>query len=119
MLALSDQDDQAVVTTTLGLLRNLGVVMGVSVSSWVLQNTLVMTLEKRVRGPEKVKREVVEMVRRSVRAVGGLAEPYRGQAIGAYAEALRYTFISGSVFAVFVVLLVVPVRLPKLQKKTT
>ena len=38
--------------------------------------------------------------------------------IGAYADALRYTFVSAIVFAVLVVLLVIPIRLPRLQRKT-
>ena len=38
--------------------------------------------------------------------------------IEAYADALRVTFASGIVFAVLVVALVVPVRLPRLQRRT-
>jgi hypothetical protein len=59
-LSLNAEDQQAVVTTTLGLLRNLGVILGVSVSSWVLQNTLNVYLNKYVTGSDTVKAEIIE-----------------------------------------------------------
>lgn len=77
VLALSSQDDQAVVTTTLGLLRNLGTVLGVAVSSWVLQNALVMTLEKAVTGHDRD--EIILRVRRSVRAIQTLDPLHKSQ----------------------------------------
>lgn len=67
ILATSDQDDQAVATTTLGLARNLGSVMGVSISSWILQNTLFYELEQQVTGPEK--EHIIALVRRSIGAI--------------------------------------------------
>lgn len=66
-LALSKQEDQAVVTTTIGLWRNLGMVMGVALSSVVFQNSLVANLNKLVTGPDKD--NIVELVRSSVRSI--------------------------------------------------
>lgn len=55
VLAVSEQAEQAVVTSTLILWRSLGMVMGVACSSLVLQNALYIYLEENVSGPEKVK----------------------------------------------------------------
>jgi len=55
VLATSTQDDQAVMTTTLVLWRNLGIVMGVAISSLIVQNTLSTFLEQFMTGPEKAK----------------------------------------------------------------
>jgi MFS family permease len=53
VLATSSQEDQAVMTSTLILWRSLGIVMGVSVSSLILQNALTAYLEQLVTGHNK------------------------------------------------------------------
>jgi len=53
VLAVSDQRDMAVVTSTLVLWRSIGTVLGVASSSLVVQNALLYYLEKLVLGPEK------------------------------------------------------------------
>lgn len=53
LLAVSDQVEQAVVTSTLILWRSIGVVLGVASSSLVLQNALKGYLEEMVVGPNK------------------------------------------------------------------
>jgi hypothetical protein len=53
VLATSTQEDQAVMTSTLILWRSLGVVMGVSLSSVVLQNCLTAYLDKFVTGEDR------------------------------------------------------------------
>jgi MFS family permease len=53
VLATSTQQDQAVMTSTLILWRSLGIVMGVSVSSLILQNALHAYLEQLVTGQHK------------------------------------------------------------------
>lgn len=55
VLAVSEQVEQAVVTSTLILWRSMGMVLGVALSSLVVQNTLYMFLERNVSGPEKDK----------------------------------------------------------------
>lgn len=76
-LAVSDQADQAVVTTTIGLWRNLGVVLGVALSSLVFQNSLVANLRRHVTGPDRD--EVIRKVRSSVGSIKFLASPVQGQ----------------------------------------
>lgn len=70
ILATSHQDEQAITTTTLGLARNLGSVMGVSISSWILQNALLFELEDKVTGPDKA--QIIGLVRKSIRAIADL-----------------------------------------------
>lgn len=53
VLAVSEQSEQAVVTSTLILWRSLGGVLGVATSSLVLQNTLLYFLDETLVGPEK------------------------------------------------------------------
>jgi len=53
VLAVSSQADQAVVTSTLILWRSMGNVLGVAISSLVLQNALLIFLEQKVIGPDK------------------------------------------------------------------
>ena len=115
VLALCPQDEQAVVTTTLGLVRSLGVVLGVAVSSWVLQNALISALDSSVTGTHRS--EIIMKVRKSVRAIQTLDPKHRAQVITAYAAALRITFVSGIIFAILIVVLILPIRLPRLQKK--
>ncbi|KAJ5098306.1 hypothetical protein N7532_005307 [Penicillium argentinense] len=83
VLATSEQDDQAIATTTLGLARNLGSVMGVSISSWIFQNTLYYELERTVTGAEKG--HIIALVRKSIRAIADLDALHRHQ--GLYSNA--------------------------------
>lgn len=55
VLAVSEQVEQAVVTSTLILWRSMGMVLGVALSSLVVQNTLYIFLERNIEGPEKDK----------------------------------------------------------------
>jgi Major Facilitator Superfamily len=55
VLATSLQSDQAVMTTTLTLWRNLGTVLGVAISSGIVQNSLKEYLNQYVTGQDKAK----------------------------------------------------------------
>ena len=55
VLVVSDQSEQAVVTSTLILWRSLGLVLGVASSSLVMQNALLIYLNEKVIGPDKDK----------------------------------------------------------------
>lgn len=77
VLATSDQEEQAVATTTLSLWRYLGAVMGVAISSWVFQNSLAYQLEKLVTGPNK--EGVILLVRKSVQVISELDPMHRQQ----------------------------------------
>ncbi|PNP52172.1 hypothetical protein THARTR1_07381 [Trichoderma harzianum] len=112
ILASSSQSEQAVVTSTLILWRSLGFVLGVAMSSLVVQNALVYYLNAFVQGQDKA--EIIERVRASVEAVAKLPEPYREQVVQSYEASLRLTFILCTVVAAISVLIVLPMKLPRL-----
>jgi len=115
VLATSTQAEQAVMTTTLGLWRSIGTILGVAISSLILQNALVAYLEGFVTGQHKA--DIISAVRRSVRVIGDLTPHHRLEVIRAYEAALRITFISTIVLFVIVNLLLIPVKLPKLGRR--
>ncbi|KAJ5893636.1 major facilitator superfamily-domain-containing protein [Penicillium taxi] len=115
VLATSDQEDQAVATTTLGLARNLGSVMGVSVSSWVFQNVLIYQLEHNVTG--EAKDHIIGLVRKSIRAIVDLDPEHRLQVINSYAFSLRLTFLSAAIWGTIMLLMHIRLRVPRLARK--
>jgi MFS family permease len=118
VLAVNAQDEQAVVTTTLGLLRNLGAIMGIAFSSWVFQNALLVYLGRTVTAPDDAtKQEIIRTVRESIRAIHDLDPLHKAQVIAAYARSLKVTFALAIVFSVICFLLVWPVHLPRLQRQ--
>ncbi|KAF2121396.1 major facilitator superfamily domain-containing protein [Lophiotrema nucula] len=115
VLATSTQEDQAVVTSTLILFRSLGIVMGVSFSSLILQNCLAAYLDKFVTG--KHKDEIILRVRKSVHAIRDLNPKHQSQVIDAYGRSLRIVFISAIAVFVIVNMLVLWVKLPNIKKR--
>ncbi|CAI6273471.1 unnamed protein product [Periconia digitata] len=115
VLATSTQEDQAVMTSTLILWRSLGVVMGVSLSSVILQNALTAYLEQFVTGAHKD--EIILTVRRSVRSIVDLSPKHQSQVIDAYYRSLRLTFLSTIVIFIVVNILVLVIKLPNLKRK--
>ncbi|RDA90445.1 hypothetical protein CP533_3945 [Ophiocordyceps camponoti-saundersi (nom. inval.)] len=112
VLACSTPSEQAVVTTTLILWRSIGLVLGVASSSLVVQNALVYYLARYVQGPEAS--QVIDRVRASVEAVALLRQPYRDQVVRSYEAALRLAFACCVLLAVVSIVLVLPMKLPRL-----
>ncbi|EHY55071.1 hypothetical protein HRR83_005673 [Exophiala dermatitidis] len=117
VLALNSQNEQAVVTTTLGLLRNLGAINGVAISSWILQNALLVYLDRSVSAQpdQETKARIIATVRKSIASIRDLDPLHKGEVINAYAQSLRVTFAVGIIFTVLSICLVWPIRLPRLQ----
>lgn len=116
ILAIGEQSEQAVVTSTLILWRSLGMVLGIASSSLVVQNALYVYLEKLVNGPDK--QRVIEEVRKSVQAIASLPLEYREQVIDSYAAALHVTFLMTVVLAAIMVAIILPVKIPRLGKRS-
>lgn len=112
VLATSANDEQAIVMSALAIWRSLGTVLGVALSSVVLQNALVHYLNEYVHGP--LKKEITALARASVQAIADLDQPYREQVVHSYDAALRLAFGSCIIAAVVSALLVVRLKLPKL-----
>lgn len=115
VLATSSQEDQAVMTSTLILWRSLGIVMGVSLSSLILQNSLKLYLETLVTGRHK--NEIIQRVRKSVRSIVDLDPHHQSQVMDAYSQSLRLVFISAIFMFLLVNVLVFAIELPHLKKK--
>ncbi|KAG0157391.1 hypothetical protein PDIDSM_4576 [Penicillium digitatum] len=114
ILATSEKQDQAVATTTLGLWRSLGAVMGVAVSSWIFQNSLIYHLNNNVTGVEK--NYIISLVRKSVGTIAHLDPIHRREVTTSYSAALQLTFISAALWGVIVLMFMGRVRLPRLRK---
>lgn len=112
VLAVSEQGEQAVVTSTLILWRSLGMVLGVALSSLVMQNALLYFLEREVVGPDK--EAVIDAVRKSVHAIVDLPLVYQEQVVEAYALSLRAVFVMTAVLAAGTVVITLRLRLPML-----
>jgi len=115
VLSVSEQREQDVVSCTLILWRSLGQVLGVACSSLVVQNALWYYLDAFVSGPDKD--GVVAKVRKSVEAIRDLPVEYRESVVRSYDAALRVTFGCCIVLALVGLLLIVPIRLPRLGKR--
>lgn len=118
ILAVSQQAEQAVVTSTLVLWRALGGVLGIAASSLVLQNALAYYLRAYVTADghgAAWRDELIARVRSSVEAVAVLPDGRtKEQVIMSYEAALRLTFASCIAPAILCALLLTPVRLPRL-----
>ncbi|KAI6785416.1 uncharacterized protein J7T54_007058 [Emericellopsis cladophorae] len=116
LLASSQQKEQAVVTSTLILWRSLGLVVGVAYASLVVQNALRYYLNIYVDDiPDKA--EMIENVRKSVELVAKLEQPLRDQVVMSYEAAIRLTFMTLSILSAVAVLIIIPIKLPRLPKR--
>ncbi|KAH8652036.1 major facilitator superfamily domain-containing protein [Xylariales sp. PMI_506] len=117
ILGVSAQEEQAVVTSILVLCRQIGVIIGIAYSSLLLQNSLIRYLDQFVIGPQKDK--IILLVRESVAAIIDLEQPYQEQVVQAYVKSLRLTYFSTIVLAAALLLVLIPVKLPRLEKRRT
>jgi MFS family permease len=117
ILSVSTQEEQAVTTSSLSLFRSLGQVMGVAISSLVLQNALSAYLWDSVSGNATEKSKIILRVRKSVHAIVELGPKHQAEVIAAYADALKMTFVVAVLAYVAVCLLVFPIKIPKLAVK--
>ena len=115
VLATCKQEEQAVVTSTLILSRSLGTVIGVAVSSLIVQNALWKFLGQNVTGDGKDK--VIRLVRKSVEAIKSLDGKHQDEVIQSYRETLTLTFGSAIIVFLIVVGLLVVIKLPRLGKQ--
>lgn len=77
-LALAAEADQAVSVTTLSLSRSLGTILGIAVSSGILQSVLPVFLNRYVTGPPSTKSHIITQVRQSLKSISTL-EPVHKQ----------------------------------------
>ena len=89
LLALVPHEAQAVIISASYTFRSTGSAIGVAIAGAVFQNLLATGLDKRLaeEGPEA--QEWVEKVNKSFEAVKDVPEPWRGEIVAAFVEALR------------------------------
>ncbi|KAM3466069.1 hypothetical protein NHJ6243_001146 [Beauveria neobassiana] len=112
VLAASTRDEQAVVMGALAIWRSLGFVLGVALSSVVVQNALLYYLGIFVRGPRRD--DVITLARTAVHRIAELEQPYREQVVQSYDAALRLAFGSCIMAATISAFMVVRMKLPRL-----
>ncbi|KAK8042607.1 hypothetical protein PG994_013090 [Apiospora phragmitis] len=112
ILASSEKNEQAIVTSTLMLWRSLGMVLGISASSVVFQAFLTRYLNMFVQGTRQA--ETIALVRGSIEVISGLQEPYRNQVILSFEAALRSLFMGCCVLAAMSSLLLIRIEVPRL-----
>lgn len=124
ILAASEQAEQAVVTSTLILWRSMGMVLGIAGSSLIIQNSLWTYLEMfvtdtaaRDAGFLGGKDEVIERVRESVEAIGKMSGLVQEQAVRSYEASIRAAFLSCIILAIASLVLLLPMRLPRLGER--
>ncbi|KAI5847563.1 major facilitator superfamily domain-containing protein [Tricharina praecox] len=115
ILAMSTQTDQAVVTSTLIMLRSLGGVMGVAMSSLIVQNFLLVFLNENVTGVDR--EEVIERARTSVQSIFHLKGEQLRQVTDSYNSALQLCFVFIFAMSLVAGLLIAKLDLPRLPGK--
>ncbi|RHZ73112.1 hypothetical protein CDV55_108215 [Aspergillus turcosus] len=97
-LAAFDHADHAVSASTVYLIRSLGTVWGVAITSTIIQNTLRSGLEEALSGiPDKWK--IIEQVRHSVSAIQDLPPDVQMAARLVYYRGIRLSFLASAGFA--------------------
>ncbi|CAF9932699.1 hypothetical protein IMSHALPRED_008957 [Imshaugia aleurites] len=113
-LAFSSKEDQAVTSTTQLLWRSLGNVMGIALSSLLVQNALPRHLEQYVRGEDREK--IIHLVRKSVHSIFDLDPVHRAQVQLAYEKSPRLAFLLSAVAFVLALALIVPIRIGRVDR---
>ncbi|KAE8354188.1 major facilitator superfamily domain-containing protein [Aspergillus coremiiformis] len=96
-LASFDHTDHAVSASTVYLVRSLGTVWGVAITSMIIQNTLRSGLDEALSGvPDKWK--IIEDIRHSVSAIHNLPRDIQMTARLVYYRGIRLSFLASACF---------------------
>ncbi|KGO58347.1 Major facilitator superfamily domain, general substrate transporter [Penicillium expansum] len=97
-LAAFDHTDHAVSASTVYLIRSLGTVWGVAITSTIMQNTLNSGLGEALSGiPDKWK--VIDEIRHSISAIYDLPPDVQMAARLVYYRGIRLSFMASAIFA--------------------
>ncbi|GAC92702.1 hypothetical protein PHSY_000257 [Pseudozyma hubeiensis SY62] len=89
LIASVDPKDMAAATGVTYLFRATGSVLGISLSSAILQNSLQKNLEK-----TDIPSKIIQLIRQDVSTIKTLSKPLRVAAIGAYEQSMHTVFIA-------------------------
>ncbi|KAK0524111.1 hypothetical protein OC842_005932 [Tilletia horrida] len=104
LIASIDPKDMAAATGVTYLFRATGSVLGISLSSAILQNFLQRNLEK-----SGLPQKTIDLIRQDVRSIRALPKSTRNLAIGAYQAAMHNVFIGTAAAGLFALLCLLPI----------
>ncbi|KAK3489914.1 major facilitator superfamily domain-containing protein [Neurospora crassa] len=113
-VSLFEHRDQAVATSTVYLIRSMGTIYGVTITSAIVQNVLMVRLPATLG--EAATDTLVEKLRRSVFALRELSPELEMAVRALYGDALRISFLASTVFALLAFLFSFAHRTGKLQR---
>ncbi|KAK1831985.1 major facilitator superfamily domain-containing protein [Podospora conica] len=114
-ISLCDQKEQAVATSTVYLIRSMGTIYGVTITTAIVQNVLIARLPQTL-GPDATD-ELVEKLRKSIFALKDLPLEMELAVRALYGDALRIAFAASSGFALMAFILSWAHRTGSMQRK--
>ncbi|KAH7629491.1 major facilitator superfamily domain-containing protein [Sordaria sp. MPI-SDFR-AT-0083] len=114
-VSLFGHRDQAVATSTVYLIRSMGSIYGVTVTSAIVQNVLMTRLPATLG--DAATDELIEKLRKSVFALRELSPELEKAVRALYGDALRISFLASTSFALLAFLFSFAHRTGKLQRK--
>jgi len=108
LIASVDRADLAVATGISYLFRTTGQVLGVSLSSAIVQGLLNKYLHEKITGPGS--RELIERIRHSTAVIPTLDPATRQAAVDSYAQALKVVFIFQAVVSCLTLICCLPIQ---------
>ncbi|KAH8115855.1 major facilitator superfamily domain-containing protein [Phellopilus nigrolimitatus] len=99
IIANAAPEDQAIATAISYLFRSLGSVLGISIGSTLVQNSLRSYLHDRLAGEDVDVDDIVERARASLASISSLPPAIQAIVRASYAEAVRTAFLFAFVLA--------------------
>ncbi|KAL2132697.1 hypothetical protein VTI74DRAFT_3460 [Chaetomium olivicolor] len=114
-VSLFEHREQAVATSTVYLIRSMGTIYGVTVTSAIVQNVLLARLPETLG--DAATEELIEKLRQSLFALRELSPALEAAVRALYCDALRIAFAASSSFALLAFLFSLAQRTGSLQRK--
>lgn len=111
LLRTSPQEEHAVAIGAFLLWKKLACVVGVAISTLLVQNLLVHFLHRNVTGAHR--EQIIHKIRKSVHSIRYLTPLHQAEIAAAYSTTLRITFSILVIFAIILVAVVIPIKLPE------
>lgn len=109
LLRTSPENEHAVSIGAFLLWKKLASVVGVAFSTLMVQNLLMHFLHKNVTGANR--EQIIHRIRKSVHSIRYMTPVHQEEIVSSYYTSLRLTFASLVIFAVILVIIVIPIKL--------
>ncbi|KAK3400775.1 major facilitator superfamily domain-containing protein [Sordaria brevicollis] len=114
-VSLFEHRDQAVATSTVYLIRSMGTIYGVTITSAIVQNVLMARLPATLG--DAATDELIDKLRKSVFALRELSPELEKAVRALYGDALRISFLASTAFALLAFLFSFAHKTGKMQRK--